>query len=114
LVEPWRTSPAAKTPGRLVSSKVGGRSSGHSTAVGRNIAAGKDESAIVEQDRSREPFGAWFGADEDEHRIRGQGLGRCVTVAAKSHRVEAADAGDRRDLRAQPDVDVGRGLDLPY
>jgi hypothetical protein len=28
LTEPWRTSPAAKTPGRLVSSSIGGRSSG--------------------------------------------------------------------------------------
>jgi hypothetical protein len=29
LSEPWRTSPPAKTPGRHVSSSIGGRSSGH-------------------------------------------------------------------------------------
>jgi hypothetical protein len=28
LIDPWRTSPAANTPGRLVSSSIGGRSSG--------------------------------------------------------------------------------------
>src|SRR5262249_35932275 len=32
LTAPWRTSPAAKTPGRLVSSSIGGRSSGHAAS----------------------------------------------------------------------------------
>ena len=62
---PARTSPAAKTPGTLVSNINGSRSSAHraSRAAGR---AGHDEAFVVQVGKSRQHLGPRRHADEDE------------------------------------------------
>src|SRR5215207_2386052 len=77
LTEPWRMSPAANTPGRLVSSSSGGRFGGQSGgwfAVAEHATAGQQESAVVPLDGGGQPVGVGFGADQDEQRARRQGF----------------------------------------
>ena len=58
LMLPPRTSPTANTPGRLVSSRCGGRASGHlrrRQVVGRQIRSGLDEALAIERDAAVQP-----------------------------------------------------------
>ena len=71
FTEPLRTSPAAKTPGRLVSRVM--QSSGprlcHSLGAGAGLlasGAGEDEAAGVEGEHAGQPLGVGVGAGEDE------------------------------------------------
>ncbi len=61
FIESSRTSPAANTPGRLVSSEYGARASDQRGAPGQieQVATGDDEPAVVAHDRRPEPVGAW-------------------------------------------------------
>ena len=67
LTEPCRTSPAAKTPGTLVSSGNGARAGDVIAGpAGRQVLAREDESLVVAVDALREPIGVRRGTDEDE------------------------------------------------
>ena len=57
LIERWRTSPATNTPGSVVSSRNGSRSSGQRCRVARrrDVGAGQHEAARVARDRVAEP-----------------------------------------------------------
>jgi hypothetical protein len=75
---PWRTSPAAKTPGMLVSSGKGKRSTCHPRrggAVLREVPAGDDVSVLVTRYLLGQPVGVRFRTDEHEQPGRGDGLG---------------------------------------
>ncbi len=86
LVEPERTSPAAKTPGTLVSSRIAGSDAG----------AGEDEAVVVARDRVVEPFGARQRAEEEEQERERQAL-----AALERDRLElAVGAVERGDLAA--------------
>ena len=70
LTEPERTSPAAKIPGRLVSS---GRGLTFALFPGRRVGhggAGLDESFLIALDLGRQPLGARIGADHGKNRGR--------------------------------------------
>ena len=61
LTEPWRTSPATKMPGTLVSSRKGSRSEVPplgALAVAHQVGAGQDEAVLVALDDAFEPVGA--------------------------------------------------------
>ena len=98
LTEPWRTSPAAKTPGRLVSSSSGGRSSGQPAAAAVASRSGpvRRKPAVVARDLVGQPAGVGLGADQDEQRRR-------------RHRSRSAPVGASRRVSAlQPAVAVRR------
>ena len=73
LIERWRTSPTANTPGMLASRSIGGRASGQDgrPALDEEIAAGHDEAPLVAHDPFREPARVRRRADEHE-----EGVGR--------------------------------------
>jgi hypothetical protein len=58
LTEPERTSPAANTPGRLVSSGPGARFILCQAEKLRHFCAGEDEAFVVALDLGGEPAGA--------------------------------------------------------
>ena len=72
FTEPWRASPAANTPGMLVSSANGLRSSGHADGLG--IGPGQDEAARVPAHLGGEPVGVRAGSDHQEETGGGHGL----------------------------------------
>ncbi len=84
LIEPWRTSPAAKTPSRLVPVAAGARSGGQpgGACVAEQVAAGHYEALIVVPGLVGEPAGVGLGADQDEQRRRRRGFGRAGHVVA--------------------------------
>ena len=66
---PLRTSPTAKTPGRLVSRDKGCRAAGQAAllvALARGARPGDDEAVLVELDLVIQPTGVGLGADEHE------------------------------------------------
>src|SRR5215467_963108 len=69
FTEPWRTSPTAKMPGTLVSSRKGSRSSVQ--PLGRaplhKRSGPVDKSAIVALNHICQPIRARQSADEDKH-----------------------------------------------
>ena len=71
FIDDRRTSPAANTPGTLVSSRNGWRSSGHARGVERgDVGPGEHEPVVVAGDVVAEPVGAWECADEHEQPVR--------------------------------------------
>ena len=65
---PERTSPTAKTPGRLVSSICGARAGpAGASVVGIQIPASQDEAFVVERDAALQPLGARGGTGHDKH-----------------------------------------------
>ena len=111
LIERWRTSPATNTPGSVVSSRNGSRSSGQRCVVGdRGVRPGEDEAALVAADLLADPVRVGRGADEHEHRADVEHL---VAVGAGDADVlEALPALGRRDLRARAHLDVPDRGDL--
>ena len=70
LTLPDRTSPTAKTPGRLVSSSSGRRVRGQRgllELLGLEVGSGLDEALVVERHASLEPGGVRVGAGHQEH-----------------------------------------------
>ena len=85
--EPWRTSPAAKIPGTLVSSERGQaarRPPGRALAVAHEIEARHDEAARIARQHAVAELGARPGADEHEHRRGGDLPGAPSPVRATS------------------------------
>ena len=74
LTDPLRTSPAANTPGRLVSRKNGvrpcARQRSPRTASRGTARAGQDETLLVKLHAATQPFGVRIGPDEEEQRRR--------------------------------------------
>ena len=72
LIEPLRTSPTAKTPGRLVSSEQrrAPGSVGAVPAVGATSRPVRTKPRVVERELVAEPARVRLGADEDEQRAR--------------------------------------------
>ena len=71
FTDPRRTSPTANTPGTLVSSRPGSRSSVQlwgALAVAHQRRAGQDEAVLVALHHAVQPVGAGLRADEDEQR----------------------------------------------
>src|SRR5215813_5213137 len=99
LTDPRRTSPAANTPGRLVSSGSGQR-------------AGCQRGPLVPGDGLAEPLGARPGADEDEQGVGGDGAPRPGGGVLQYQRLQVAGAGAAGHLHAVADVDVRGGGDL--
>ena len=69
LTEPERTSPAAKTPGRLVSKAAGGRAPSPRSELG-NERSRFDETFLVALNFRRQPFRAGRRADHRKNRRR--------------------------------------------
>ena len=112
FIEPWRTSPAAKTPGMLVSSENGLRSSGQ-PAVVVDVRAGADEAAVVRADSSagsQSVFGRAPIIRKSASAV--DGLGRAVVAVAQVEALQPAVSPAADDLGPEPHLDVGRRLDL--
>src|SRR5689334_20238660 len=105
VTDPRRTSPAANTPGRLVSSGNGGRPGGQRLPAGR-FGAGEDEPPPVAGDGLAEPVRPRPGADQDEQGVRGDAAPRPRDGVLQYQRLEVACAGTVGDLHAVADVDV--------
>ena len=73
LIDPCRRSPAANTPGMLVSSSKGARLVGHDavSSLAERSRTRQHETAPVARDGSTEPFGVRLGTDQGE-----EGVGR--------------------------------------
>ena len=115
FTEPWRTSPTAKMPGTLVSSRNGSRSSVQPLGrCHRGSDQGRsEETALVALDQIAQPVGARQGSNKDEHRsspARARALlvseqrteisSRCVSPCASA------------TLAFGPHLNVGRLFDL--
>ena len=91
FVEPWRTSPAAKRPTRLVSSGIGSRSSGQrvGAALGREDVGSRDDVAgrVREDVLARAPVGVRTAADAEEDAVDRARLGSAARVGER-HRGE--------------------------
>ena len=115
LVEPLRASPAAKSPGTLVSSGNGSRSSGQ--PAGRRPWARRSGPVeqvarpIDEDAGAGRPAGAGDAADAQEQRAGRQPLGRPLGVDDRDRGEGLPARVHLRDLRAEADVDEVAALD---
>ena len=116
LTEPWRTSPAAKMPGTLVSSRNGSRSSGHAAFPARDqvhhVAAGADITVLVADHRRGQPVGLRVGADEHEHGGRGFGDEFSGVAVLDDDGLEVVFAFDADDPASCAYLDVALGRQL--
>ena len=71
FTDPCRTSPTAKTPGRLVSRNIGRR-----MPIVKKVGTGKDESRLITSHGVRQPFRTRLGADQYEQGHGRHGFGR--------------------------------------
>ena len=71
--------------------------------VGRDVAAGEDEAALVKGQCGHEPLGVGFGADHDEHRGGGNHLGVELGLPQREA-LEAVLAAAADDLSPEPDA----------
>src|SRR6185312_16973569 len=110
LMESWRTSPAARTPGRLLSKGSGARVAGH--ALAGDVGAGEDEPVVVEVDAVAQPVGVWFRADEDEDGSRGNLVATSGLRVLEGEGLEAAVAAAVDDTGVELDLDGGCRLYL--
>ena len=106
LTEPWRTSPAANTPGMLVSRR-NGRAVERPDRRRRQVGAGEDEALLVPLDLGGQPLGVRAGADHEEQRVGRRRSRSCAVGAVAQHEVlEPAVAAAADDLGAEPHLDV--------
>ena len=114
LTDPLRTSPAANTPGKLVSSRNGTRPASRqrsASAVSAGSAVpGQHEALPVERHTVAEPVGVRIGADEEKQRRRfGWSLAaRALPGADRAQMTIPLEA--RSTSRAQVDGHVLHGL----
>ena len=100
FIESSRTSPAANTPGTLVSSANGTAGAATRPAVGpQQVVAGDDEPLVVAGDLGAEPLGAGRGPDEDEQPARRHLLGGGVPVGQRQRLEVAVAPPDTTSLR---------------
>ena len=112
MIDSLRTSPAANTPGALVSSRNGGALEGPGRRAPRrgvrSLAAGQDEAAGVARDGVAEPVRLRRGADEDEDGARVEPLGRRAAVDADVDRLQPVGAVRRHSSAFVRTVMFGR------
>ena len=104
FTEPLRTSPAANTPGRLVSSRNGSRPASRQRSAWR-VVGGSDgpvrtKPLAVELDAASEPLGVGVGADEEEERA-GPDRHLLPRPVARAHLAQMAVAIERGDPRCR-------------
>ena len=102
FTDPWRTSPAAKTPGTLVSSSAG-PSSGQPSTSSVQVAPGEDEAALVALDDAVQPLRVRLGADHHEQARRRDPLDRAARPVAHDDRLELLVALAVDQLDAETD-----------
>ena len=114
FTDPYRTSPTAKTPGRLDSRNIGSRRSGQSPA-GRlqQIGPGHHEPRLIAAYGIWQPLGARLGPDQDEQGSRPDRFGRTGFQIGKGQAFQAVLPGAAGHRDAAADADVGGSLDLP-
>ena len=106
LVEPLRISPAANTPGIVVSSGQGSRSgSGHRPERSTSEPVNKYPLSS-RANCGRQPLGTRFGSDEHKHRRTGKLPRSFAVLGLQRNRLQAAVAGKRVDLSLLVDDDV--------
>ena len=113
LLEPLRTSPAAKMPGIDVSKGSGARAANASV---RDDAAGKrpvgeDEALVVELERALEPRRGGVGADEAEEPGALDGAAFAGRGVLDGHGLEVVTAGERAHLGGDEERDPWVGVD---
>ena len=104
LMLPARTSPTANTPGRLVSSRYGGRVSGQlrvDEIVGGEVRAGLDEPFVIERDAAVEPVGVGRRAGHHEHVADVVALDRAVRLSRQRTRSRCELPFECHDLRVR-------------
>ena len=114
FVEPLRTSPAAKSPTRLVSSGSGSRSSGQQSgaAVREHARSRHDVAGRVGQDvLARAPVRVRAAADAEEDAVDRAPLGRAAGVGERDRAELVAVLVQLRELRLEADVDQRMLLD---
>ena len=116
-MESRRTSPAANTPGTLVSNAYGARLSGQGTcsaAPAVNLARSGPVTTYPRSSRATslpQPVGARLRADEDEQPARRDVFAAAVGAVEDRQRLEVAVAARCRHLARGAHLDVGRGVD---
>ena len=115
FTEPLRTSPAANTPGRLVSSRNGARP-GRPPALGvggarRQLGSGQHEALAVQLHAAAEPGGVGVGADEEEERAGLDALRARRAVAGPAPRPGGRSPRGRSTAHPRWIVDVLQALD---
>ena len=104
-----RTSPQAKMPGTLVSSRYGSRSSRQRSA---DVGPGEDVAVLVARDLRREPVRLGVGADEDVEaagRVSRRGTGRVIVhvdLAERGVAVHGDDLAPQRDDDVRPRAEL--------
>ncbi len=110
MIEPLRTSPAANTPGRLVSKRYGSRKRGRQStppsAERSNSPPRQDEAALVELDGPFKPAGVGLRTDEDEEGTRSEGSLRAPAVVLDHDPLKAVLSHELPDLRVGEQLDV--------
>ena len=100
-------SPAAKTFGMLVSSQYGRTFERPATGVGFNeVAAGENESAVVEGNCADEPVAVRSGTDEDEQRICAHCARRTIGTIAQDEMIELSPGSAIDDLSSDTNSHV--------
>ena len=116
FTDPYRTSPTAKTPGRLDSRNIGSRRSGQSPAglaVLQEVGPGHHEPRLIAAHGIGQPLGARLGSDQDEQGSRPDRFGPTGFQIGKGQAFQAVLPGAAGHRDAAADGDVGGGVDLP-
>ena len=108
MTEAWRTSPAASTPGMLVSRDSGRRSSGQSCPS--RSAPGEQEPVRVSRDLRGQPVDVRASPDQHEQRVGSDRLFLTAAVA-QDQLLEPAIASSADHGRAHTHLHVRRRLD---
>ena len=108
LTDPQRTSPAANTPGRLVSSGSGSRDSGQSLPGPRatSLPVTRYPAGVGDQPDPRGAVGAGGAADADEQGIRRQPYRFGAVPGAHDDSPEAVIGLHPHHLRAHPHINI--------
>ena len=115
MVEPWRTSPAANSPGTLVSSASGSRSSGQPAGrrpPSQQVGTGEDVAGAVGAHAALgRPARPRLPAEAQEQRLRGQPLAAFGGVRDRRPGEVPVVGVQLAHLGLQPHVDQRVGLD---
>ena len=113
MTEPCRTSPAANTPGMLVSSANGRRSSGQPWSSGRSSPVSRNPCAVTRDIRGK-PAGVRAGSDQHEERVGGDRLLVAAGCLAQHQLLQTALPSPADHRGSGANVHVRRGPDLPH
>ena len=111
-MDPERTSPTAKIPGRLVSRKYGASPLCSARAPSWTSRPVSRNPCVVGGQLAFQPLGMRRSADEDEQRLGGDGAALSGARVGDGHRLELAVAAELDHLRVEADLDQVVALDL--